>query len=83
MCAITTGIKNYKLLTKKKKKHDKLVLVAKTKLNRIEVLVSRDLIDSFISHEEFVSVINLLKKYSDMKKEIKNLQKTSTVHQRF
>ena len=38
ICAITTGIKKYKLVIKKKqKKHDKIELLAKFKLNNIEV----------------------------------------------
>ena len=38
--AITAGIKKYKLIIKKKKKnHDKIVLLAKSRLNRIEVLI--------------------------------------------
>ena len=38
ICAITTGIKKYKSIIKKKKKnHDKIVLLAKTKLDTIEV----------------------------------------------
>ena len=56
--------------------------VQKTKLNTIEVLISRALIDSYISHNEFVSVNNYLRKYDDMNEGIKNL-KTSTVNQRF
>ena len=41
-CAITAGIKKYKSINKKnKKKHDKIVLLAKSKLNRIEVLIPR------------------------------------------
>ena len=47
---------------KKKKKHDKIVLLAETKLNTIEVLISKDLIDSNISHNEFLSVNNVLNK---------------------
>ena len=40
--AITAGIKKYKsIIKKKKKKHDKIVLLAKSKLNSIEVLVLR------------------------------------------
>ena len=36
LCAIVTGIKNYKsIIKKKKKKHDKIVLSAKSKLNSI------------------------------------------------
>ena len=38
---ITAGIKRYKsIFKKKKKKHDKIVLLAKSKLNIIEVLIS-------------------------------------------
>ena len=36
---------------KKKKKHDKIVLLAKDKDNTIEVLFSKDLMDSYISHD--------------------------------
>ena len=70
------------MIKKKKKKHDKIVLLAKSKLNSIEVLISRTLIDSCISHDEFVSVNNMLREHDDMKEEIKTLE-TSTVHQRF
>ena len=36
ICAITAGIKKYKsIIKKKKKKHDKIVLLAKSKLNSI------------------------------------------------
>ena len=46
-CAITTVIKKYKSIIKKKKnKHDKMVLLAKTKFNSGEVLISKALIDS-------------------------------------
>ena len=56
--AIIAGIKTYKLIIKKKKKnHDKIVLLEKDKLNTIKVLISKSLIDSYISHDEFVSVM--------------------------
>ena len=46
ICAITAGIKKYKsIIKKKKKKHDKIVLPAKSKLNSIQVLLSKALID--------------------------------------
>ena len=46
MCVITTAIKKYKTLIKKKRKrYDKIVLLAKSKLNNIEVLISKALID--------------------------------------
>ena len=40
ICAITGGTKKYiSVIKKKKKKHDEMVLLAKTKLNSIEVLM--------------------------------------------
>ena len=73
--AITAGIKKYKsIIKKKKKKHDKIVLSAKSKLISIEVLISKALIDSNISHDEFVLINDVLKEYDEMKEEIKNLK---------
>ena len=40
ICAITSGIKSYKSIIKEKKKHYKIVLFGKDKLNTIEVLIS-------------------------------------------
>ena len=52
ICVITSEIKRKKsIIKKKRKKHDKIVLLAKSQLNRIEVLVSKALIDSNISHD--------------------------------
>ena len=59
--------------TKKRKKHDKIVLLAKSKLNGIEVLISKTLIDSKISRDEFVLLNNVLKELYDMKKKNQNL----------
>ena len=47
-------------------------MLEKDKLNTIEVLISQSLIDSHISHDEFVSVNNVLKEYNEMKEEIKS-----------
>ena len=64
---MTAGIKKYKsIIQKKKKKCDKIVLLAKTKLNSMEVLISKALINSNISHDEF-ALVNVLKEYEDMK----------------
>ena len=74
-CAITAGIKKYQsIIKKKKKKHDKIVLLAKFELNSIEVLISKALINSVISHDEFVLINNVIKEYIKMKEEIKNLK---------
>ena len=57
---------------KKKNKHDKIVLLNITKLSTIEVLISKALIDSNISHDEFASLDNVLKEYDKMKEGIQN-----------
>ena len=76
------------LIKKKKKKHDKYVLLGKDKLNTIEVLISKafceihyiKMVDisrktySYISHNKFVLLINVLREYNEMKKEIKILK---------
>ena len=73
ICAITARIKKPKSIIKRKKKeHDKIVLLGKDKLNTIEVLISKALINSCISHDEFVSVNNFLREYNEMKEYIKN-----------
>ena len=54
------------------KKYDKIVLLAKSRLNSIEVLISKTLIDSNFSHDEFVLIYNLLKEFYNMKEGTKN-----------
>ena len=49
-------------MKKKKKKHDKIVLRGRDKWNFREVLISKTVIGSYITHEEFVSVNNVLRK---------------------
>ena len=75
MCAIIEAIKDYKSIIKKKKnKNNKIVLLAKSKLNSIELLVSKALIDSIITHNECVLINNVLKEYNETKQEIMNLK---------
>ena len=50
------------------------MLLANTKLDNIEVLISKFLIDSYISRDEFISVNNVLREYNEIKEEIKNLE---------
>ena len=47
-------------------------MLAKSALNSIEVVFSKALIDSNISHGEFVLINNVLKEFYDMKEEIEN-----------
>ena len=73
ICVITAGIKKYNSVIKKKKRnHDKIVLLAKSTLNNIEVLITKALIDSNISHNKSVFINNVRKEFYNMKEEIKN-----------
>ena len=82
ICAIAAGIKKYKSVIKKKKKNsDKIILLAKSKLNSIEVLISKASINSVINHDELVLINTVLKEYDKMKEEIKNF-KTWSVYRR-
>ena len=51
--------------------HDEIVLLGKVKLNTIKILISKSIIDSYISHDEFISVDSVLREYNQMKQEIK------------
>ena len=55
------------------------MLLGKDKLNIIEFSISKALISSYISHDEFVSVNIVLTKYNEIKEEIKNSE-TSAEH---
>ena len=71
---ISTGIiKNLKLKTtrNKKKKHNKIVMLARSKLNSIESKISKALMDNEISHEDFETIINEEKKYRELKESIR------------
>ena len=63
--SLTRGItkKLLKVTRKKKKKHNKIVMLAKTKLYSIATLMSQALIDLEINHEEFKTILNEKEKY--------------------
>ena len=52
---------------RKKKMDDKILMLAKSKLNSIETLISQALIDMDIRHEEFITILNEKEKYENMK----------------
>ena len=52
---------------KKKKKHDQILMLAKSKYNSIEALISQALNDINISHKEFITILNEKDKYERMK----------------
>ena len=72
-CVITAEIIKHKsIIEKKKKKYDKILSLAKSKLNRVEVVFSKPLIDSNISQNKFVLINNVPKEFDNMKGEVIN-----------
>ena len=72
--SLTTGIikKLLSITRNKKKKHDKIFMLAKDKINSIEILVSQALIDMEISREEFDTILKERDKFEKMKENFKN-----------
>ena len=55
-------------------------MLGKSKLDAVEVPTSKSLIDSYISHDEFVSVNNMLRKYNEMEEGIKQSWNFCGIH---
>ena len=71
--SLTTGIiKKLLSITRNKKKNNKILLLAKSKLDSIKTLVSQALIDMEISHEEFIMILNETSKYEKMKGNVRS-----------
>ena len=75
--SLATGItkKLLKATKKKKKKHDKILMLAKSKLNSIKSLVPKALIDMEISHEEYITILKEKNKYEKVKQNLRNISK--------
>ena len=74
--SITTGIVKLILKTtrNKMKKHNNIVMLARRKLNSIEITISKALIDNEISHEFFTTVINEEKNYRELKEIVRMIK---------
>ena len=72
---IGTGISKslLKVTKKRKKKHNKIIALAKNKLNAIDTLLSSALNDSEISHEGFSNIITETNIYENIKENIEEL----------
>ena len=72
---IGTGISKslLKLTKKRRKKHNKIIVLAENKLNMIDTLLSSALNNSEIGHEEFTNIINQANIYENIKENIKEL----------
>ena len=78
--SLTTGIikKLLSITRNKKKKHDKILMLAKSKLDSIETLVSQALIDMEIIHEEFNAIIREKEKCERVKENVRNTSERSS-----
>ena len=58
----------------KKKKHNKIVMLARNKINSIESRISEALINNQISHEDFITIINEKRNYRELKGDIRMMK---------
>ena len=73
---IGTGLNKslLRVTKKRKKKHNKIIALAKSKLNMIDTFLSSALNDSRISHEEFTNIITEKNIYENIKENIKDTE---------
>ena len=78
---ISTGVNKslLRVTKKRKKKHNKIISLAKSKLNTIDTLLSSALIESKISHEEFTNIITEKNAYENIKENIKDSIESSSL----
>ena len=71
--SMSTGIiKNLLKTTRnKKKKHSKVLMLARSKLNGRESKISEALINNEINHEDFMTILNEERKYRELKESIR------------
>ena len=76
-CSFTFSVRSgfvkkfLKTMRNKKKEHNKIVILVRSKLNSIENKISKALMDNEISHEDFETIINEEKKYRELKESIR------------
>ena len=74
--SLCTGLvkKLSKATRNKKKKHNKIVMLTRSKLNSIESKISEPLINNQISHEDFMTIINEERNHRDLKESIRMMK---------
>ena len=79
---VTTDVvkKLLNITRKKKKKHNKIIALARSKLNIIETLISQALIDFEISHEEFSKIIYGKNNYEQIRDNIRILKNVNDLY---
>ena len=80
---ITTGVvkKILNITRKKKKKHNKIITLARNKLNIVETLISQALIDFDISYEEFSKIIYEKNNYEQIKDNIRSTKSINDLNE--
>ena len=73
---VTTGVvkKLLNITRKKKKKHNKIIALARSKLNIIETLISQALTDFDISHEEVSKIIYEKNNYEQIRDNVRSVK---------
>ena len=71
---ITSGSLNKTINKNKKKKHIKIVMLARSKLNSVESKICEALINHQISHEDFITIINEERNYRELKETIRMMK---------
>ena len=81
---VTTGVftKLLNITRKKKKKHNKIISLARSKLNIIETLTSRALTDFDRSHEEFSNIIYEKNNYEQIRDNIKSIKSIDNLNKK-
>ena len=81
VCALTSvaTASLAKAISNKVSKHEKTVSVCQAKINTIKDVVSKALTDNKISHEEFLLIKSEYEKYYDMKRSIREKNRTPTL----
>ena len=74
--SLSTGIvkKLLKATRDKKKKHNKIIMLARKKLNSVESKVSEALANNEISHDVFLTIINEERNYRELKENIRMMK---------
>ena len=74
--SLCTGLvkKLLKATRNKNMKHNKIVMLARSKLNSIESKISEALINNQISHEDFITIINEERNYRELKESIRMMK---------
>ena len=73
MC-IGLAEKLLKATRNKKKKHNKIVMLARSKLNSLKSKISEALINNQISYEDSMTIINEERKYRELKESIRMMK---------